>query len=46
MADLGYESKCWTGFDSRFHILVNRIGVGELGFKEGGPRARALAPMH
>jgi hypothetical protein len=38
--------KCWAGFDSRFHILVNRIGVGEFGFEEGGLGPRALAPVH
>jgi hypothetical protein len=36
--DLGYESKCWVGFNSRFDILVSRIVASELGFKEGGWR--------
>jgi hypothetical protein len=36
MANLGYKSKCWVGFNFQFDILVSHIGADERGFKEGG----------
>jgi hypothetical protein len=43
---LGYESKCWAGFDSQFDKLMNHIGVDKRGFKEGvqGDVLNALSP--
>ncbi len=26
---LGYESKCWAGFDSRFDMLTRHIGADD-----------------
>ncbi len=26
---LGYESKCWVGFNFRFDVLMNDIGVNK-----------------
>jgi len=26
---LGYESKCWVGFDSQLDMFMSRIGVGK-----------------